>query len=300
MLKLPLPTTDELRLADWLELYALLSPDSNASYIDLERTLRREGVFGLDSDEDIERTVQEVSFELELRSIAAARAYPFVIGERSISARGPIDSFIPYVFCLCLSFFGSNENLDKRPFPRRMFEYLSCEAAKNFVDGDVVRFASPRQRDDLPAEFTLAVNELCMRIKEGVAFREKRPFSAKDDAIDVVAWRDFPDQSEGKLLLVGNCASGNNWDSKLDELQPQLFCEDWMVEVPVSIHVGIRAFFVPRRIPPGDWKRVSRRAGMIFDRCRIAHWVSKTEEFRNKQHYLSWTRSILNKIEREK
>lgn len=298
MLRLPLPATDELRLADWLELHALLSPDSNASYIDLERALRREGVFGLDNDESVERKIQEVSLELERRAVSAAEAYPFVIDERSISTKGPIDRFVPYVFCLCLSFLGSEENLDRRPFPRRMFEYLSCEAARNFVGGDVVRFASPRRKSDLPVEFNRAVDELCFRIGEGIAFRGKRTFSTKDDAIDVVAWRDFPDRAEGKLLLVGNCASGNNWDSKLDELQPQLFCEDWMHETPVSIHVGIRAFFVPRRIPLSDWKRVSRRAGVIFDRCRIAHWVSRVDEFRDKQHYLNWCRSILQKIER--
>ena len=297
MLSLPMPATDELKLADWLELYALISPDKNASYIDLERALRREGVFGLDSDEDIERIIGDVSFELEQRALSATRAYPFEVSARAISLRATIEDFAPYIFCLCLSFFGTDQKLNRRPFPRRMFEYLSCEAAKNFLGGEVIRFASPRQPPDLPREFDRAVNELCQRIREGGGFREKRAFSAKDDAVDIVAWRDFPDQADGRLLLFGNCASGNDWDSKLDELQPLFFCEDWMVEVPVSIHFGIRAFFVPRRLPSTDWQRVSRRAGMIFDRCRIAYWVSENHQV-DKRQYLDWIRPILARATR--
>ena len=61
MPRLPMPVTDELKLADWLELYALTSPDGNASFADLERALRREGIFGPDDNEDIERSILDVA-----------------------------------------------------------------------------------------------------------------------------------------------------------------------------------------------------------------------------------------------
>lgn len=295
MLTLPLPVTDELKLADWLELHALMSADENSSYIDLERALRRESVFDLDnnSDEDVECQIQDVSLELERRELAADRAYPFEVDDRGIHLRDSRSRFAPYIFCLCLSVFGSDQELNKKPYPRRMFEYLCCEAAKNFVRGDVVRFGSPRQEPEMSTRFDRAVGELCMRIGEGNGFRAQRTALRKDDGLDLVAWRDFPDRTEGKLLLVGNCASGKDWENKLDELQPHIFCEQWMSEVPVSIHVGIRAFFVPRRLNSSDWKRVSKRAGMIFDRCRIAYWVSETEDFTNEQQYLNWTQGVL-------
>lgn len=296
MLRLPMPATDDLKLTDWLELYALISPDGNASYVDLERTLRREGVFGPENDEDIERLILDVALELDRRALGADRAYPFEFSERGLQLRGDLEQFVPYVFCLCLSASISNSLLNRRPYPRRMFEHLSCAAAKNFIGGEVVRFASPRQATELPPEFDLAVNALCNRIREGIGFREKDTSASKDDAIDVVAWRDFPDRAEGKLLLIGNCASGNNWNAKLDELQFQLFCENWMVEIPVSAHIGIRAFFVPCRICSKDWQKVSRRAGMIFDRCRIAYWASASDDFPDKQNYLDWTRRTLSRV----
>jgi hypothetical protein len=294
MLKLPYPTTDDIKLADWLELLALTAPDSNSSYSDLERALRREGVSESPNNGDLEQLLQAVASEIQLRSSAAGAAYPFEVEQRSIALREPIEKFVPYVFCLCISYLDGDRLLDQHPFPRRMFERLSSEAAKSYVGGDAVRFASPRVKSEIPEDFPEAVNELCKRIGEGQGFRLKRLHSEKDDAIDIVAWRDFPDMDEGKLLLFGNCATGTNWDGKLDELQPDIFCEEWMNEVPVSVKVSIRALFVPRRLDKSRWKKVSRRSGVIFDRCRLAYWTQSS--FPARQDMAKWTTNVLNRL----
>lgn len=295
MLKLPLPPTDELQLADWLEFHALSSPDGNASYIDLERVLRREGIIELGDDEAIISIIQNVSFEFDRRAMAAERAYPFKLGDRGISLRGTIERFAAYIFCLCISLI-DDKHLDKKPYPRRMFEYLSCEAAKNFVGGNVIRFGSPRHPPDLPKEFHLAVSEVCRYIGEGIQFRGGKTASSKDDGVDVVAWRDFPDQTDGKILLLGNCASGRDWSSKLTELNPHGFCENWLFEIPVSLRSGlIKAFFVPRRIDTNMWKKVSRDAGIVFDRCRIAYWVFANDGFKDKELFWDWIQQVIVK-----
>ena len=97
-----------------------------------------------------------------------------------------------------------------------------------------------------------------------------------DRALDVVAWRDFNDQSPGKLLLFGQCASGNDWDKagKLAELNPQEFFEEFMMSVPASPFV--KAYFIPHRVERRYWTYYTRHSGMIFDRCRIASWIPKT------------------------
>lgn len=290
-----MPATDRLKLADWLEFLALVSPDGNASFIDLERAVRREGIAGLDDDEAVEEVIQEVANEIDQRALSAQEAYPFQVESRSILLKGSKDRFVPYVFCLCISALKSDKELDKNPYPRRMFERLSCVAARNYIKGEVVRFGSPRDQKDMPKEFSRAVDELCKRIGEGLGFRAKKAFSQKDDAIDIVAWRDFPDRTEGKIMLLGNCASGHDWGSKLDEMQPQLFCEEWMLEVPVSMRSSVRAFFIPRRIERSQWKHISRRAGMVFDRCRIAHCIPLDEEFKDKSALLEWVDSVLRK-----
>lgn len=311
MLALPLPATDELQLADWLELNALMSEDHNSSYVDLERALRREGVVDADEsglndetlrrkihiDEAIERKINQITFEIGARSRAADRAYPFVADNHKIELRSEIDSFVPYIFCLCISWFGA----ERTQRPRIMFENLSCVAAKNFIGGEVVRFAHPRT--DLPSAFDQAIQSLCSLTNEGGGFRPQRTRRRKDDRVDVVAWKHFPDHGEGKLMLFGNCASGNDWRDKLTEVQPEVFCQTWMLEMPLSVSLpnvrAIRAFFMPYRIASREWRDNSLQAGIIFDRCRIAYLVSESNDFADKRSYLKWIDQMLdNAIQR--
>lgn len=293
MLSLPSPAADRLKLADWLESLAIVSADANASFVDLERALRRERIPGSDTDEGVELLVQEVANEIDLRATAANSAYPFDVHQRGIALRGPIGDYVPYIFCLKVSTLNTDRALDTKPYPRRMFERLSCVAARNYVCGEVVRFGSPRDKKELPPEFVKAIDMLCARIGEGGGFRQKHAHSRKDDAVDVVAWRDFPDRMEGKLVLMGNCASGQDWASKLNDMVPQQFCEDWMREVPVSIRSCLKAFFVPRRLEASEWSFVSRRAGIVFDRCRIAWYVPSGNDFEGREDLLNWAKTIL-------
>lgn len=303
---LPSPSTDELLLADWLELLALTSPDENASYVDLERVLHREGVFfsgdessidegdaSILEDEAIERKIQQVSHEIESRAIAAGNAYPFMLEPRSIALRSSRQDFVPYIFCLCLSVFGAQRATNAI---RKMFEYLSCEAAKHFLNGEVIRFGSPRNTSEIPSRFDEAVSEICARLGEGQGYSLTSPLHRKDDGLDVVAWRDFPDRVAGKLILLGNCASGNDWNEKLGELNPLAFCSQWFAQAPASNAVMIKSFFVPRRIPAEEWRGVTLRAGIIFDRCRLAYCASMTPDFRDKQRLFEWTNEILNEF----
>ena len=114
---------------------------------------------------------------------------------------------------------------------------------------------------------------LCRKhIGEGEGFRDKSSLASKDGGVDVVAWHDFPDGLPGKLLLFGACASGKDWEDKIDELQPGPFCGEWMLDQPVS--PLIKAFFTPHRIEQAYWSKHSRRGGILFDRCRIASWTT--------------------------
>jgi hypothetical protein len=294
-LKLPVPATDELLLADWLEMYALKSPDGNASFLDLERVLRRAAIFTGKGDDAIEAKLLGVSTELKSRSIAAGRAYPFELAKRSIRRLRTIERYLPYLFCLSLSWAGSKPALNRRPFPRRLFEDLACCAASNYIGGNVVRFASPRRATELPVAFGQALDTLCLRIGEGGGYKPKRKHSKKDDAVDVVAWRHFPDLSSGKLLLFGNCASGGDWSEKLKDLQPLQFCIDWMADVPHSVRNGIRALFIPGRLDPNDWHEASSGGGMVFDRCRIALYGDGAGRMPSGPNIRQWTKQRLAK-----
>jgi hypothetical protein len=109
-------------------------------------------------------------------------------------------------------------------------------------------------------------------IGEGGRFTQLPTLGQKDAKLDLVAWRDFPDRSSNKLLLLGQCASGTDWEGKLRELNPRAFFANWAQDTPSSPLIS--SVFIPHRIERQKWNNIARIAeAIIFDRCRIAYWA---------------------------
>ena len=258
---------------------------------DLEGFLKQSGVLEEESL-DLDLLKADVMAELQARAMATADAYPYEIGSSVVRLKSDYPQFIEYTFCLLLSYFGWSRKQGSRLFPARLFEDLSCHAAKSFLNGEGVRFSPPRQ--DLPREFKRAIATLCLLAGEGGGLKEHGMRAhAQDDKLDVVAWRHFPDRLSGKLLLYGQCATGKNWTEKTNELQPLDFSETWFVSRPVSY---IKAFFMPHRIEGIDWEYHSIRGGIIFDRCRIAFWAKHGPKIKNALDYIRWSRGLLEGV----
>lgn len=286
MLKLPDDPTSPLKLADWLELTALLAFDGNASRGDLERNLRRASLVELREDQAIENKTLDVFDELEQRWKAADTAYPFEIDYGTLQIRSAWREFPAYIFCLCLSYFGARNSE-----PRKLFELVSGIAAKAFLFGDAVNFGAPRS--DLSSSFAKAVSELCELIGEGGGFNEIPTLGQKDAKLDLVAWRNFPDRYSNKLLMLGQCASGADWEGKLRELNPRAFFANWTQETPSSPLIS--SVFIPHRIERQKWRRVALNAdGIIFDRCRIAYWAHKADY--DYGRCIQWINDVLSNV----
>ena len=130
-----------------------------------------------------------------------------------------------------------------------------------------------------------------MLIGEGTGYNGKETLSKKDDSLDVIAWRNFPDKKKSKLILFGQCASGYDWDCKINDLQPDHFLGYWTIDHKVS--PIIRAFFIPHTIPGNIWDYHSMASGIFFDRCRISYYVhSKMKHIPN--YCFIWCNKILN------
>lgn len=291
MLELPQDATNPLELADWLELYALVSADQNASRSDIERGLRRAALVEIDDDDAIERTTLDTFEELEQRFQASGEAYPFDLSNQGVvKLKSNLEEFPVYIFCLCLSYLGSDAR-DSLLNPRKLFEDVSCWAAKGYLQGKTVGFGSPRA--DLSSSFGEAVTELCGRIGEGKGHREHRRLRPQDDALDLIAWKDFSDGRPSKLIMFGQCASGRNWENKLGELNPRAFCGEWMQDSLISPE-PIRSFFIPHRVDRDRWEFNARKAGIFFDRCRIAFWASQANGADYRSH-IAWVKAAIGK-----
>jgi hypothetical protein len=295
MLSLPREPNDPLKLADWLELYALISGDRNSSHGDLVTALKAASV--IDPREIAQEELPTTVFEELLRREKAARGgYPFEVDGSVLRCKKRPLSYETYIFCLCLSYFSWKGLQRGAPVrPDRVFEHLCAEVARAFLVGEARRFGAPRVAEVFASSFPKAVDELAaVHLQEGGGFKAQDEVSASGDAgLDIVAWRKHPDEMPGKLIFFGACASGGDWAQKLHEQHtPATFAENFMANSMVSRIVG--GFFIPHRVPTSKWDRLSRKAGgMLFDRCRIAHWSPRLPRHCPSGSGLQWAKSKL-------
>ena len=221
-----------------------------------------EGI-GISLDEVVIRVLAEV----QARARAAGAGYPFSLNG-TVLRTSDWKTRPTYVFCLLLSYY-SWKPKQWNCRPAQLFEELCTGAAQLFVGGKAVRFGFPRADVTLHSTFRTAVDRLCnTHLGEGKGYSGEKALSSKDDGLDIVAWKDHADGRSGKIVLFGACAAGHDWDQKVHELNPVSFCHQWMQKTPPS-HI-VKMFFLPHRIEPDRWDKLTRDAGIVFDRCRIA------------------------------
>ena len=290
MVDLPHDLTNPIALADWLELSALEAGDGNASAGDLTSALQIHNIPG--SSEDM---VLQVILELEHREKAAGEAYPFVKQSATLlQLKGDWKQFAPYVFCLCLSYFqwrpAGGELID----PRKLFEEISLLAAESYIQGESFPFGRACASGANP--FETAVNQLCRRLGEGNCFVRRSSVRRRDDRVDIVVWKPFEDKLPSKLIMFGQCASGENWKDKLAEMQPDSFWSNWIVDPNVS--PLLRSFYIPHAIDRNDWSYYALNGGILFDRCRIALWAHRSGTVSTDDRYVDWCQTAFPTIRR--
>ena len=224
------------------------------------------------------------------RACGPGDAYPFDITDEGIELR--VRRSPAYLFQLLVS-RGSTENHHDGTPVSKMFEELSAVAAGRYL-GDAktaVAFGSPRR--NLPTGFRDAVAALVKLLREGKACADREGINqSKDDRLDVVAWREFPDRMASKLILFGQCAVGRHWKKKTHELQPSNWCKRNFAG-PIAVD-PIPAFFVPMALSAKD----ASDAGVnqiLLDRCRISALCSGTLDDRLDEWLWEWIEASLQK-----
>lgn len=90
----------------------------------------------------------------------------------------------------------------------------------------------------------------------------------KDETVDFIVTAGFLDSRPGNLYILGQCACGNNWDTKLEE--PNLAkIEKWFK--PPWLVPPIRAFTTPFLLGYETIRETSRSSkAVVFDRVRLS------------------------------
>jgi hypothetical protein len=296
--------------ADFLELSTLRSSKKSFSVQEFIRDLQIGNAAEIladssdrdddDSYEEAEAIAQAAFDELDERCRnfgALAAHYPFEITGNTINLRPKGEESL-YTFLALLSRFGKEAGPEQTD-GEKIFEDVCAKAAEMYLGGPSPRvksvvFGFPRRV--LPPGFANALDTLCHSLGEGGGHRKGRPKlpDQKDGKLDIVAWVEFWDVRQGKMIHFGQCATGRNWGQKISELPPtDRWCALWMADaLAVS---PLRSFFVPHRIERDSWLHSCTFGGILFDRCRIASLASDTRGDLRKQ-WIEWSAHVLTEI----
>jgi hypothetical protein len=302
------------RFAEWLELMSIQRWPNPSGEAELRALLEGTGddlkLFSSQSemDEAVESKVQEVFEELDRRAVWADGGYPFVLNRGKVtletggadlgSTREPS---VAYLFALAATYYrhvyykGLKTPKDEHDsFPGRgdledLFQVCGTIAAAGFVNGHSISFGWPRADGSAFYEKLASVGK---DLGDGVPKSAWAPGASpkpNDGAVDIVAWRHCPDRLPGQLYMLGQCASGDNWETgKLPLMDHSNFHEYYWSQQPHSplvtgtfVPFDYRVFVmesIPAETREEAWRaerwRLTKTHGVIFDRFRLAHFFA--------------------------
>jgi hypothetical protein len=272
--------------ADWVEVNTLFRADGNSSQEDLarvinvDRSLRQHKARQLAQD-----TFDELADRIEAcgaNPYPQVSCYPFdLIGGNTILQKKATDPAHPdagllYLFLLTLTRSDMASTARKKIAidPTKVFERMCADVLKEFWGGDsehckCLVFGTAQLTGQ--QRFQDHVGNLCNQLQEGIGWKASgRSPGSGDGKLDVVVYRRFRDKRPGGLIGFAQCKTGIHWRDHLTKLQPRSFCQNYMVS-PLLID-PVRIYMVPHRIVSSRWDEDTRAGGLLFDRCRIAHY----------------------------
>jgi hypothetical protein len=261
VLAVPDETVHRTKIADWVELKAIASPDGRVGF----STLVSATAIGeneqdqdiLDADTGDDQLVLCVQEEIQRRQDNIGEDYPFRIDDKGralLFSNSVTEAGYVYLFCLFLSHAFDNTIVGEAMAPlvnnriRDLFQACATIAAGGYIQGPSMSFGFPRP-DGM--DFLKALRKVYKLFGDGrpcARPRKAAPPKVKDNGIDIIAWRWSIDHLPGMPYLIGQVASGNDWVDKSVKTDREHFHKYWFVEHPSSQPED--AMFMPFGLEP--------------------------------------------------
>jgi hypothetical protein len=244
----------------------------------LEDNYAAEDELGEEAWQSVETSLDTASSqilgELARRADALGELYPFKLSgdvlyyEQSAS--------LVYEFLLCASLTPSLTTGDFKSFPR-CFERLATVLTANFL-GENTRYCHigyPNELKRFKAAVEVAIkNSGELRWQPSEDLPADGPRSG-DEGVDFILWKDFGcGRPIGQPFFFGQCACGNDWDTKLNDVSERFF--KWFSTLRVD---PAKVFAVPFVIPESKLREVTREAGIVMDRLRLVRATATGRHF---------------------
>ena len=279
--------------ADYLELKAVLSRDGQCFSEDIVHALElsAEAEFAdvnaeIEAREDI---AAGAVARMTSRKRALATAYPFDVDDRGdvvfFTAEQPDLGQSAYLVSLLLSNLralsplldGSAmhpSNHEVREL-RQHFQYFATAAIAAEIGGPAWSFGFPRPDG---TGFISKLSEIWAVLKDGsVKADPAAPAAAKDDQVDVFAWREQRDGLPGFLLAAAQVATGKNWrDKSIKSHIDRVFPGRWFDRSPATEMVAYHV--VPFARPDHKFRDDVLVLGNVLHRLRVPRRVSEAAD----------------------
>lgn len=215
--------------------------------------------------------------EIVRRGVLLGDNYPFELDGSSLLYRRSKSGF--YEYCLSISMAPS---ITKGRYVRlpRSFERFAAFIIQKHLGTRWKSFhiGAPRNKKN-GKQFRDALKLLSAQSSSGVdwvvnpapGFPDD-PGISGDGGMDFVVWSPSSDGRPGQLFVVGQCACGNDWPEKYQDLRMTRL-EIWMK--PVTIVPLVRCFTTPFLMSEGNFLNAHYEAGWTLDRARLTYMAEE-------------------------
>ena len=278
-------TSNTYELADYLELQCLVndgiySINDALSHIGIISDEENNGEGIMNEDDSLYDKLQQALQEVDRRDLACAQHYPFITYQNQIQLKEAKEKIhsdwqLAYIFLLLATRLNMIEHKKVDSVDgTQLFEHLSAIAVKNHFGNNAQSIVfGTGVKGGFKEKVTLLINKLG---EGGFAQNpEESTFDEKDGGVDVVIWKAFADQNKGKFIGFGQCKTGTEWRPQVGALLPNEFCKSYFSKQP--FFCPVKMFFVAESFRE-NWEKISRRAGILFERCRIMENLSDIDK----------------------
>ena len=284
MLEVPSLPNSEFR-ADWAEMCLLFSGDDSISRSDFYSIIQEST--GLNPD----RVTDDIWQEIMWREGTCPEIYPVRYTHSRLIRKEPEILPQPYSFMLLLArshFYESTKITSRgRRIPSKLFERLVSIVLKQYL-GMSINPGHPREGIFASKTFRQSVDFFSKVSYEEVASYQQIRKNAKDEGVDVIAWRPI-DSRSGQAIIFVQCTIEKDWMDKTGEIS----LEGWQDIVNFAVP-PIRAMAFPC-VYHNQWNLWSKRGGILFDRLRLTLLFPKNLRYFEKRMN-KWAGNQISKL----
>lgn len=297
----PSPKAYKEEIADFWEIQAVRRPGQYVSKTNISRTLsvgldefKHEGIES--EDDDLTSDLDGVLFELSRRRDFSSGKYPFSFTKYSLKLceENTLYKDVYLYLLLCTRFNMRDSKVHNDIDGTLLFEKLCGEVAANYFGETSKSYVFGTAN---PGNFEEKIDNLIEKIGEGHAFKNpnNNAPTKNDDAVDVVAWRDFADERIGKLIAFGQCKTGTSWQDDIKKLNPKTFCDNWFSEQPILTPIPL-VFISDTLCEQFNFSTV-QRGRLVFNRFRILEYIEDDLSPDIHHKIKSWLDGAISTIE---